>query len=140
MCVALAAEGMNDFHRHARSAAPARRSAVIRIPPRLPPPVRRAPNVARRAPIDVKAEFDKRVLRQLAVSISAVGLAFLPMLMEGREFAALRETIGPYRLIAILLLVGFSFWNWRCPACSAYLGKRSIYPQHCRSCSVELHD
>jgi rubrerythrin len=34
--------------------------------------------------------------------------------------------------------VVFSLFNWRCPACSSYLGKR-FNPRFCPSCGAQLH-
>jgi hypothetical protein len=46
---------------------------------------------------------------------------------------------SPVLLFPILAAVGFSLWNWRCPACRGYLG-RTFNPKFCQKCGVQLHE
>ena len=39
-------------------------------------------------------------------------------------------------VLAVLGLIVFSLFNWRCPRCNAYLGRYSY--KHCSSCGAEL--
>src|SRR5262245_62169966 len=40
-------------------------------------------------------------------------------------------------IVLILGALAFSLYNWRCPACSVYLG-RTISPKFCSRCGVPL--
>jgi hypothetical protein len=40
-------------------------------------------------------------------------------------------------VLPVAAALAFSFYNWRCPACKAYLG-RSWNPKHCQHCGIEL--
>ena len=42
----------------------------------------------------------------------------------------------PTALLALLWLIVFSLFNWRCPRCNAFLGPFSF--RHCSNCGVEL--
>jgi len=44
---------------------------------------------------------------------------------------------GPAFSVLILGGMGFSLYNWRCPACHKYLGK-SISPKFCAKCGTAL--
>lgn len=45
--------------------------------------------------------------------------------------------VGPAAVVLILGGLGFSLYNWRCPACNKYLGK-AMSPKFCAKCGVEL--
>ncbi len=46
-----------------------------------------------------------------------------------------------FEIVAALLLaaIGVTFFVWRCPACSSYLG-RSLSPRECPRCGARLAD
>ena len=45
---------------------------------------------------------------------------------------------GPVFFVFVIGALAFSLWNWRCPACSKYLGK-SVSPRYCPRCGVAFH-
>lgn len=42
-----------------------------------------------------------------------------------------------YAVIVALGLVGFSYYNWRCPKCNKYFGRGKL-PKYCIHCGEEL--
>jgi hypothetical protein len=90
---------------------------------------------------EIRRQFQARRRRQIILTIPVVLCLVLLFAMSGKE----RETIGgmePSVLLAplfvvIVAAVGYSFYNWRCPACSKYLGK-TISPSFCVRCGVSL--
>jgi hypothetical protein len=87
----------------------------------------------------VKREFALRKRRQIMVAIGVVPVIGLLLLSKGKwgPAVAITREAGPYLFGAILLAVGYSFWNWRCPACRKYLGK-SLGPAFCAGCGAKL--
>jgi rubrerythrin len=88
-----------------------------------------------------KAEFKERfrqTQRYQAALVVPVGGAVL-LFVLGQRFAADLGVQSIALAAAFLLLVaaGFSFWNWRCPACGRYLGT-SLNPTRCPGCGVAL--
>jgi phage FluMu protein Com len=88
-----------------------------------------------------KAEFKERFVQtrryQIAMFVP-VGGAVLVLVVGERYVAELG--LQPMILgTAFLLLAtaGFSWLNWRCPACRKFLGK-SLTPDYCPKCGVEL--
>ena len=43
------------------------------------------------------------------------------------------------RAILLIGAIGLTYLNWRCPACDAFLGRKS-YPRHCHDCGVSLRE
>ena len=90
---------------------------------------------------DFKAEFAKRRRRQIVLAVPVFILVIGGMMLRGRDVqlpAGMNENVviaGFVALVAAALI--FSFSNWRCPACSVYLG-RSLGPHFCPRCGVEL--
>ena len=88
-----------------------------------------------------KSTFAARRRRQL--------IAVVPVLLAAVTIGAADEATGttigglplsyalPVAIVAILGLLLFSFTNWRCPACNAYLGK-AISPAFCSHCGTPL--
>jgi hypothetical protein len=68
------------------------------------------------------------------IAIVALIVAARRGLLAGAGWFARPERPG---LLVALALLAYSFRNWRCPACSAYLGKR-LDGGRCRSCGVQL--
>jgi len=91
---------------------------------------------------DFKAEFAKRRRKQILVAIPfGIVLLFVLVARNSGEFLA-RLPVPPTAvaigfMAIVLAALGFSFSNWRCPACNAYLG-RSLGPHFCPRCGVEL--
>ncbi len=86
---------------------------------------------------EFKAKFAQKRQYQMALSVPLAG-AVLLLVLSGRyapDIGLLPIALG----IAFLLLVaaGFSWLNWRCPACESYLG-RGLSPNHCPKCGVAL--
>lgn len=89
----------------------------------------------------IKSEFAARRKRQLLLLIPVVGLFTFAALVGGGKLAVPASLSLASAKVALFLVVaacvGYSWYNWRCPACKGYLG-RGIEPKHCRNCGVEL--
>ena len=48
-----------------------------------------------------------------------------------------KEALGALFIAVVAGIAVFSFFNWRCPQCKKYLGKR-FNPKYCWHCGVEL--
>jgi rubrerythrin len=84
-----------------------------------------------------KAKFIQTRRYQMALFVPVGGAVFL--LLRSDLYA---EDLGFETMVlgaAFLLLVaaGFSWLNWRCPACRKFLG-RGLSPKQCPKCGVEL--
>ena len=88
-----------------------------------------------------KAAFSTRRYRQLAISVPLIGLmagfALTQDRGDGTVFGLSLNVAGPVFAAVVVGAMIFSFRNWRCPACSKYLG-RGLNPRHCQSCGVQL--
>lgn len=87
------------------------------------------------------AEFQRRRRRQLLVSIPLV-VVILGVGAVGGEGGVLGVSQVVLAGVLVALIFGmllFSFRNWRCPACDAYLG-RYMNPRHCSACGALLRD
>ncbi|MGH7470954.1 MAG: hypothetical protein ACRENP_23650 [Longimicrobiales bacterium] len=90
----------------------------------------------------VIAEFKRRRARQLLASGLAI-IVIVPMFFGGPG----RDGVGgmsesTFLTLAMVLLAGaaiYSLINWRCPACTRYLG-RSINPAFCAKCGAQLRE
>lgn len=87
----------------------------------------------------LKREFAARRRRQ-AISVVPLGLLGLALVLGGGDVFGLGEqslmvVVG----VVVLGFFAFSLGNWRCPACSAYLGQR-LNPMSCRACGATLRD
>ena len=89
----------------------------------------------------IKAAYRGKKLRQILLIFPIVGVIFvLSWSKEEPEpfgFPAEQVQMVGFALVAVALL--FSFWNWRCPACHKYLGKK-ISHRFCDQCGVALSD
>ncbi len=87
-------------------------------------------------------EFTKRKKRQLYLVLPIVFGAIAALALAERGEISLgaipAEAIGPVFFGVIAAAVVFSLINWRCPACSKYLGKG--IPQFCPKCGVKLQN
>jgi hypothetical protein len=86
-------------------------------------------------------EFRRRRTKQLLITGVAIPVIFaLFWLREhpSQGLAGLSAQSAAIVLFAVMLgLVVFSLGNWRCPACSGYLGK-GINPKFCARCGAQL--
>ncbi len=86
-------------------------------------------------PERIKAEYEKRRRRQGALAAASVACLALMVLLfvNGRTgtpwFAAAAAAIAALALAAI--------FNWRCPACGVYLGRKPSYDA-CPRCRAAL--
>lgn len=91
--------------------------------------------------LGVIREFEKRRRRQLLVLIPVV--VAIVAGIAARETDVLEQlgismdTFGPAFFGVIMVMLGYSFYNWRCPQCRKYLG-RDISPRYCTKCGAQL--
>lgn len=87
---------------------------------------------------EYQRQFALKKRRQLILSIPLIVVIFMALAVRDQG-----GRTGQLAGIAFLCLaVGallFSLWNWRCPACSKYLGK-SLSPRFCPKCGVALQN
>lgn len=88
---------------------------------------------------DVIDAFAKKRKRQITVAILVIPFMLLRVFKsELRQLDFINDSIIGYALIAFILgILVFSFINWRCPKCEAYLGKEVLI-KHCKKCGVQL--
>lgn len=82
----------------------------------------------------IREEFATRRKRQLIAVVPVVAL------LAGGAWLGERaeNTVYPFIMIGVVvLMLIFSFRNWRCPACDGYLG-RGISPKFCSKCGAQL--
>jgi len=92
---------------------------------------------------EFRQSFYKRRTRQWVVA-GIVGVGFL---LRGLGINSSRGSVfglpeaAIFAVMVTTLIGGFAFtlWNWRCPACNCYLGRR-INPKLCSGCGIMLHD
>ena len=87
----------------------------------------------------VISAFRKRRNRQLiALFPIIIALILIVMTEESSGFLGVPPNIITPIAIAILIIVlAFSWFNWRCPVCKAYLGK-GFSPKFCIKCGARL--
>ena len=88
-----------------------------------------------------KAEFKAKFIQtrryQIALFVPVGGAAFL--LVFSQRFVA-QLGLQPILLgtvFLVLVAAGFSWLNWRCPACRKHLGK-GLSPNRCPNCGAVL--
>jgi hypothetical protein len=90
---------------------------------------------------EFKDEFAKRRKRQLLATIPVLALFVLVITFQEKPdfslFGLSAQGLVGAAFVLVLGAVGFSLWNWRCPACNRYLGK-GISPAFCSKCGVPL--
>lgn len=89
-----------------------------------------------------KQQFAERRRRQIILAVPLVALAVGFALLtdekgSGTPFGVPMTVAGPAFVVLVLGALGFSLWNWRCPACNRYLGKGAS-PRFCAKCGVPL--
>ena len=90
---------------------------------------------------EIKADFARRKRNQFIATVPVVLLIVGYVLFE-EQLRSPALGVPPFVLVGVLLVLAiamgvFSFRNWRCPACSGYLGK-SASMKHCAKCGVVL--
>ena len=89
----------------------------------------------------IKTEFAARKRNQIMVSIPLIAMVLLLVFSGENPNQAIlgipMSILGPAFLVIFVGGVGFSLYNWRCPACTKYLGK-AINPKFCSKCGVAL--
>jgi heme A synthase len=88
----------------------------------------------------IKSQFWKRQGRQLLAIAIALFLIILMAVVYKRH-----DLFGEYsgkalvvaQLVVLIVFIGFTAVNWRCPACNKYLGK-DINKRICRHCKARL--
>ncbi len=82
----------------------------------------------------IKTEFAARRRNQIIVSVPLIAMIILLVLSgENPDQVILGMPVtvwGPPFAVLFAGGVGFSLYNWRCPACHTYLGK-AINPRFC---------
>ena len=90
-----------------------------------------------RPPEDLRDEFRRRRTRQyVAVLPVIIVMAGMFLLKEhpGRELFGIDPNIFALVVFGVIVAIGgFSFFNWRCPSCTSYLGKGAD-PKFCPRC------
>ncbi|MFC1482983.1 hypothetical protein ACFL56_01865 [Candidatus Margulisiibacteriota bacterium] len=94
-------------------------------------------------PEDIKKEFKIRQKKQLIVTVPFFVLIIGFIFAIDGENLPFPESFAPFLLALffgfVIAIFIFSFTNWRCPACSKYLGK-GFNPKFCKNCGTQLHD
>jgi hypothetical protein len=89
----------------------------------------------------IRAEFAKRQRRQ-NVAIVAAGLLVVAFAVlyarPGWLGPNAKGTIFSAQVIVIAAFIGFTYQNWRCPACSRHLGG-DLHRRMCGKCRARLH-
>ncbi|HET9887699.1 MAG TPA: hypothetical protein VFR10_09305 [bacterium] len=96
-----------------------------------------------RQKMEFKESFAQRRKKQLLLAALIIPLVLVAVFAEDQRTDTILgysvEVFGPIFLVAVIAALLFSLRNWRCPACSKYLG-RSMNPKFCHNCGVELHN
>jgi len=88
----------------------------------------------------IKREFWQRQGRQLlALAVAMFLVLFLAVVYKrGDLFGEYSKgTLMAAQLLVIAVFIGFTAFNWRCPACKKYLG-HDIYKRACRHCKTRM--
>ena len=88
----------------------------------------------------IMQDFRLRKGRQLIAIATALLLTIILALLHNRPdlFGQLsKKTILGMQLIVITAFIGFSSFNWRCPACKKYLGP-DVNRHGCGKCGSRL--
>ena len=88
----------------------------------------------------IRAEFAKRQGRQSVAIAAAMLLIVVFALLYARPGwlgPNSRSTIFAAQAVVIAAFIGFTWQNWRCPACNRHLGG-DLHRRGCRKCRVRL--
>lgn len=92
---------------------------------------------------DVRATWAVRWRRQMVMGV-VVLMAFVPVIgvvVAYEPDDPPKEIQVPLYVALGVVLAGalaFSLWNWRCPACHRYMGKRAFGLRFCAGCGARL--
>lgn len=88
---------------------------------------------------DVIDSFKKKKKAQIIAAVLAIPLFALKVFKsEVRQLDFLNDDLVLGVLVVyVLSILVFSFINWRCPKCNAYLG-REVGINHCKNCGIQL--
>lgn len=89
----------------------------------------------------IVAEFARRRRRQLIATAPTLAIIFLLLIMKREPHPQIlgvsADRLVLFAMGGIVAAIAFSLWNWRCPACSRYLG-RTTNPAFCSKCGAKL--
>lgn len=94
---------------------------------------------ASRGDEEIKQQFRVRRARQFLAMIPLVP-AMLVAGYSGKTGPGVTVEgvrLLPYAVLVVVVVLLFSFWNWRCPACRGSLAT-VLNPKRCPQCGVEL--
>jgi rubrerythrin len=99
--------------------------------------MRRIEKYTEKQKAEFKARFTQTRRYQIALSVPVLGAVALLALSESyvADLGLQSTLLGTAFLVFVAL--GFSWLNWRCPACRKSLGK-SLSPTRCPHCGVAL--
>jgi carbon starvation protein CstA len=89
----------------------------------------------------IKSEFARRRARQSVAIAAAMLLIIVFAILYARPGwlgPNSRGTIVSAQLVVIAAFVGFTYHNWRCPACNRHLGG-DLHRRLCDKCRARLH-
>ena len=89
----------------------------------------------------IKAEFAKRQGRQSVAIAAAMLLIVVFAVLYARPGwlgPNSRDTIFAAQIVVIVAFIGFTYHNWRCPACKRHLGGE-LHRHVCGKCRARLH-
>src|SRR5688572_23865545 len=88
-----------------------------------------------------KESFAARRRRQLIIAIPVIAaMVFVAIASESSRSSLAGIPVRILTTVGLLFVIGalgFSFYNWRCPACNRYLGK-TVNPKFCSKCGTTL--
>jgi carbon starvation protein CstA len=89
----------------------------------------------------IRAEFAKRQGRQSVAIAAAMLLIIVFAILYARPGwlgPNSRGTIFSAQIVVIAAFIGFTYHNWRCPACQRHLGG-DLHRRMCGKCRERLH-
>ena len=90
---------------------------------------------------EFKDQFITRRRKQIVASIMSAAVIFAFLVTADAPTSALfgiaPELWMPPAIVLVVVALGFTLFNWRCPACNRYLGK-TFSPAFCAKCGAPL--
>jgi hypothetical protein len=88
--------------------------------------------------IKLRVRFQQRRKRQIVIGVLSACLLFAVLVLKNDRAAAQRYgRYSPAAFVVMLGMAGFTYWNWRCPACGKYLG-RALGVRFCQNCGAKF--
>lgn len=90
---------------------------------------------------ELRQEYARRRRRQWSIVIPVVVIVVIAMQMVDSYEAYVGLSSTVLLLLGFAIMFGalaFSVYNWRCPACSTYVGRGN--PMFCPHCEFKLKD